>query len=41
MIQGVVNAAYEAVVSLTLQSAEGRTREIEAEASGQWLVASG
>ncbi len=30
MIQGVVNAAYEAVVSLTLQSAEGRTQEIEA-----------
>ena len=30
MIQGAVNAAYEAVVSLTLQSAEGRTQEIEA-----------
>ena len=30
MIQGVVNAAYEAVVSLTLQGAEGRTQEIEA-----------
>ena len=30
MIQGVVNAAYEAVVSITLQSAEGRTHEIEA-----------
>ena len=30
MIQGVVNAAYEAVVSLTLQGAEGRTQQIEA-----------
>ncbi len=30
MIQGVVNAAYEAVVSLTLQGAEGQTQEIEA-----------
>ena len=30
MIQGVVNAANEAVVSLTLQGAEGRTQEIEA-----------
>ena len=30
MIEGVVNAAYEAVVSLTLQSAEGRTQEIGA-----------
>ena len=30
MIQGVVNAAYEAVVSLTLQGANGRTQEIEA-----------
>ena len=30
MIQGVVNAAYEAVVSLTLRSAEGRNQEIEA-----------
>ena len=30
MIQGVVNAAYEAVVSLTLQGSNGRTQEIEA-----------
>ena len=30
MIEGVVNAAYEAVVSLSLQGAEGRPREIEA-----------
>ena len=30
MIQGVVNAAYEAVVSLTLQGANRRTQEIEA-----------
>ena len=30
MIQGVVNGAYEAVVSLTLQNAEGPTLEIEA-----------
>ena len=30
MIQGVVNAAYEAVVSFSLQGAEGRSREIEA-----------
>ena len=30
MIQGVVNAAYEAVVSLTLQGADGQTQEIEA-----------
>ena len=29
MIQGVVNAAYEAVVSLPLQDPEGRTRDIE------------
>lgn len=30
MIEGVVNAAYEAVVSLSLQGAEGRTHDIEA-----------
>ena len=30
MIQGVVNAAYEAVVTLPLQGPEGRTQEIEA-----------
>ena len=30
MIEGVVNAAYEAVVSLSLQGAEGQPREIEA-----------
>ncbi len=30
MIEGVVNAAHEAVVSLSFQGAEGRTREIEA-----------
>ena len=30
MIQGMVNAAYEAVVSLPLQDPEGRTRDIEA-----------
>ena len=30
VIEGVVNAAYEAVVSLSLQGAEGRTQEIEA-----------
>ena len=30
MIQGVVNAAYEAVVTLHLQNPEGRTRDIEA-----------
>ena len=30
MIQGVVNAAYEAVVTLLLQDPEGRTRNIEA-----------
>ncbi len=30
MIQGVVNAAYEAVVTLTLQGADGQTQEIEA-----------
>ena len=30
MIEGVVNTAYEAVVSLSLQGAEGRTQEIEA-----------
>ena len=30
MIEGVVNAAYEAVVSLSLRGAAGRTREIEA-----------
>ena len=30
MIQGVVNAAYEAVVTLSLQSPAGQTREIEA-----------
>ena len=30
MIEGVVNAAYEAVVSLSLQGADGRTQEIEA-----------
>ena len=30
MIEGVVNAAYEAVISLTLQGAEGRLRDIEA-----------
>ena len=30
MIEGVVNDAHEAVVSLSLQGAEGLTREIEA-----------
>ena len=30
MIQGEVNAAYEAVVTLPLQEPEGRTRDIEA-----------
>ena len=30
MIQGEVNAAYEAVVTLPLQDPEGRTRDIEA-----------
>ncbi len=30
MIQGVVNAAHEAVVTLSLQDPEGRTRDIEA-----------
>ena len=30
MIQGVANAAYEAVVTLNLQNPEGRTRDIEA-----------
>ena len=30
MIQGVVNAAHEAVVTLSLQNPEGRTRDIEA-----------
>ena len=30
MIEGVVNAAHEAVVSLSLRGAEGRTQEIEA-----------
>ena len=30
MIEGAVNAAYEAVVSLSLQGADGRTQEIEA-----------
>ncbi len=30
MIEGVVNAAYEAVVSRSLQGAEGRTQDIEA-----------
>ena len=30
MIQGVVNAAYEAVVALHLQGSEGPTRDIEA-----------
>jgi clan AA aspartic protease len=30
VIEGVVNAAYEAVVSLPLQGADGRTQEIEA-----------
>ena len=30
MIQGVVNPAYEAVVTLPLQDPEGRTRDIEA-----------
>ena len=30
MIEGVVNATYEAVVSLSLQGAEGRPRDIEA-----------
>ncbi len=30
MIQGVVNAAYEAVVTLHLLDSEGRTRDIEA-----------
>ena len=30
MIEGVVNTAYEAVVTLPLQDLEGRTRDIEA-----------
>ena len=30
MIEGVVNAAYEAIVTLSLQGPEGRTREVEA-----------
>ncbi|MDE2781273.1 MAG: clan AA aspartic protease [Chloroflexota bacterium] len=30
MIEGMVNAAYEAVVSLSLQGAEGQTQDIEA-----------
>ena len=30
MIQGVVNAAYEAVVTLPLQDPEGQTRDIDA-----------
>ena len=30
MIQGVVNAAYEAVVSLALRGAEGRPQDIDA-----------
>ncbi len=30
MIEGSVNAAYEAVVTLSLQGSEGRTRDIEA-----------
>ena len=30
MIEGVVNAAHEAVVTLHLQESEGRTREIDA-----------
>ena len=30
MIQGVVNAAYEAVVRLTVQGPSGQSREIEA-----------
>ena len=34
MIQGVVNAAYEAVVTLPLQDPEGRTRDVEADATG-------
>ena len=34
MIEGVVNAAREAVVTLHLQDPEGRTRDIEADATG-------
>lgn len=30
MIEGVVNSAYEAVISLSLHGSAGRTREIEA-----------
>ena len=30
MTQGVVNAAYEAVVTFPLQDPEGRTRDIDA-----------
>ena len=30
MIQGVVNAAYEAIVTIPLQDREGRTRDLEA-----------
>ena len=30
MIEGVVNAAHEAIVSLSLRGAEGRTQDIEA-----------
>ena len=30
MIEGSVNAAYEAVVTLSLQGSDGRTRDIEA-----------
>lgn len=34
MIQGVVNAAHEAVVTLSLQGPDGRTRDIEADSTG-------
>ncbi len=30
MIEGIVNAAHEAIVSLSVQGPEGRTRDIEA-----------
>ena len=34
MIEGSVNAAYEAVVTFPLQDPEGRTQDIEADATG-------
>ena len=34
MIEGAVNAAYEAVIPLRILGAEGRTRDIEADSTG-------